>query len=179
MPTVHLPSDNLSAKALKAMSGDVKSYRLNDPLKWADFLQMPDDLRIAYIKQIREKFGAPTEAIACMLGVSRSTLKSEIIRLGIGTGTGKFDRHWRAEDFSLWAFGDVRELTKKHEAAPTHTAPIGLSFEPSLLPASGVVTYEGDARKALESLARLFGAEPVRISISWDKLPQRETEGAV
>lgn len=53
---VRLHSDNLSKKELKKMSGEAKTYNLGQPMKWAEFKSMPDDLKVEYIKQIRERF---------------------------------------------------------------------------------------------------------------------------
>lgn len=86
---VRLPSDNLTKKELREMSGEVKSYRLNEPMKWNEFKDMPDDLKIAYIKAIRTKYNvSDTKIFEEMLGVSQSFGKHEILRLGIGMGRG-------------------------------------------------------------------------------------------
>lgn len=177
--SVRLPSDNMTRKELKAMNGEVNSYKMNEPMKWAEFKAMPDDLKVAYIKALRERYRVPTIEIYAMLGGSKKLKMEEFKRLGLCEGKGKFERDWDKEGFYAWAHGETHEPEGASEEEETRTAPIGKLLEPTLLPASGVVTHEGDARKALESLARLFGDEPVRITISWDKMPQAETEAAV
>ena len=59
---VRLPSDNLSKKELMKMSGECKSFRLNDPMGRKEFMSMPDDLKIVYIQAIR-KDGTHTNLI--------------------------------------------------------------------------------------------------------------------
>lgn len=51
---VKFPSDYLTKKEIKAMSGEVKSYRLNEPMSWREFKAMPDDIKVTYIKLLRE-----------------------------------------------------------------------------------------------------------------------------
>lgn len=177
--SVRLPSDYMTRKELNAMSGEVNTYRLNEPMKWAEFSKLPDDLKVSYVKALRDRYKVPTIEIYKMFGGGQQAKKDEFKRLGLCSGKGVFTRDWDKDGFYTWAYGATPDNTPTFSQEETCIAPIEMLAEPSLLPASGVVTYEGDARKALESLARLFGAEPVRISISWDKLPQRETEGAV
>lgn len=98
---VRLPSDNLTRKELNAMNGEVKSYRLNDPMTWAEFKTMPDDLKITYIKLLREKFGVSDSKIAEMMGIGQNTMSKESRRLntalGWGGNGGKFDKDgWEA-----------------------------------------------------------------------------------
>lgn len=38
---VRLPHNNLTKKELEAMNGEVKSYRLNDPMTWREFSLLP------------------------------------------------------------------------------------------------------------------------------------------
>ena len=58
---VKFPSDYLTKKELKNMSGECKSYRMNSPMKWLEFRFMPRDLQIAYIKAIKEKYNPPAQ----------------------------------------------------------------------------------------------------------------------
>ena len=69
--TVRLPSDFMTRKEREAMNGEVKSYRLNDPMTWEEFKAMPDDIMTSYIKLIRERFGASDTAIANMMGTTQ------------------------------------------------------------------------------------------------------------
>lgn len=52
---VRFPSDNLTRKELNAMNGEVVSYKLNEPMTWAEFKALPDDIKKTYIKLLREK----------------------------------------------------------------------------------------------------------------------------
>ena len=53
---VKFPSDYKTKKELKAMNGDVKTYNLNKPMSWTEFKALPEDLKITYIKKLRNEF---------------------------------------------------------------------------------------------------------------------------
>jgi hypothetical protein len=117
---VRLPSDNLTKKELQKMNGEVKSYRLNDPMKWDEFKSMPDDLKITYIKLLRQKFNAPGNHIAKMMGINTCSYSQEISRLGISEGKncrGKCTK-WDKEGFFAWWHG-VDELPTPVPEEPT------------------------------------------------------------
>lgn len=63
-------SDNLTKKQRESLNGECKVYRMNAPMKWGDFVAMPVDLQIEYIKSLRKKFNVPDFEIASMLDVS-------------------------------------------------------------------------------------------------------------
>ena len=82
---VKFQSDFMSKKEIMAMNGEVKAYKLNDPMTWGEFKAMPDDLKIGYVKSLRERFSVSDAEIGRMMGVSRSSISSETKRLGIPT----------------------------------------------------------------------------------------------
>ncbi len=67
--SVKFPSDYMTKKELKAMNGEVKTYHLNDPMTWEEFKKLPDDIKIAYIKNLREKFEVPNKTLAESFGI--------------------------------------------------------------------------------------------------------------
>lgn len=89
------------------MNGECKSYRLNDPMDWKEFKSMPDDLKITYIKLLRQKFNVPGSHIAKMFGISDWTLSTENKRLGIREGAHSRGRctQWDKEGFYAWWHG--------------------------------------------------------------------------
>jgi len=89
------------------MNGECKAYRLNDPMGWKEFKSMPDDLKITYIKLLRQKFNAPGNHIAKMMGINTCSYSQEISRLGISEGKncrGKCTK-WDKEGFFAWWHG--------------------------------------------------------------------------
>ena len=102
---VKLPSDYLTKKELKNMSGECKSYRMNSPMKYQEFKAMPNDLQIAYIKAIKEKYhNPPIVAIAQMMGIERAHLSRHLKSLGFEKGE-RGARPWDKMGFAEWCFG--------------------------------------------------------------------------
>ena len=214
---VKLPSDYLTKKELKNMSGECRSYRMNSPMKWQEFKAMPKDLQIAYIKAIKEKYDPPIVAIAKMMGCERANLSRYLTSLGFEKGE-RGHHPWDKMGFAEWCFGvpkteenqsvqkEVKEEISAEEAeeildilgekqeeeqetVEEETAVekegrwaeipspglkvkvIDAAKEPApafAIPASGNMTYEGDALDILRSISRLLGGAKVALSVSWD-----------
>ena len=118
---VKFPSDSMSRKELNAMNGEVKSYRLNDPMSWEEFKSLPDDLKVDYIKALREKFCVPDKYVAEMFGISMGQLGLYLRDLKLEM-VHDIDI-WNKESFLAWMSGADSELVtenepKKYERAP-------------------------------------------------------------
>lgn len=113
---VKFPSDYLSAKELKAMNGECKSYRMNAPMSWEEFKSMPDDLKVVYIKSLREKYNVPDNKLAACWDIAPASFYKWIKCLGLqqGKGAGAAGRHWYKTDdcvrFNAWWFGVKEEF---------------------------------------------------------------------
>lgn len=110
---VKFPSDNLSKKELKAMSGECKSYRLNAPMSWDEYKSMPDDLKVGYIQSIRDRFGAPDKYVADMFGCSQGQLGLYLRDLKLEVNA-KVET-WEKESFLAWMTGADTTLVKENE----------------------------------------------------------------
>jgi hypothetical protein len=104
---VRLPHDNLTKKELEKMNGECKAYRLNSPMKWAEFKSLPDDLKVAYIKMLREKYNAPTKEITAMLGVSEFSYGEVMRKLGFADKPGL--RRKVTDEWFAWLAGKKME----------------------------------------------------------------------
>ena len=113
---VRLPSDNLTKKELEKMNGECKAYRLNSPMKWAEFKSLPDDLKVAYIKMLREKYNAPTKEITAMMGVSEFSYGEVMRKLGFADKPGL--RRKVTDEWFAWLAG------KKAEEPVEETEPV-------------------------------------------------------
>lgn len=114
---VKLPSDYMTKKELKSMNGECKSYRLNSPMSWEEFKSMPDDLKVVYIKALREKYNVPSTALAEMFGICGPTLSRYLKCLGLAEGKSSSisKRSWNKEAFLAWRNGvKVEETEKKY-----------------------------------------------------------------
>lgn len=113
---VKLPSDNMTKKELNAMNGECKSYNLRKPMSWEQFKAMPNDLQIAYIKWIREYFGAPDKWIgSALFGVSQKTISMYILdlKLNVGKNCGNGRKKWEKESFLAWCTGADAKASKE------------------------------------------------------------------
>lgn len=68
-----LPSDRLSAAEKRKLNGKVVSYHMRKPMKWNEFLEMPEDLQMEYIRSLVQSFDCTSKCIADMFGVRRET----------------------------------------------------------------------------------------------------------
>lgn len=115
---VRLPSDNLSKKELMKMSGECKSYRLNDPMAWKEFMSMPVDLRVTYIKLLRQKFNVPDKNLAEMFGVNKDYVYRTFKQLGLQRDVRTSHPKWDKEGFWAWANGVDKLPTPVPEEIP-------------------------------------------------------------
>lgn len=151
---VKFPSDNLSRKDLQAMNGEVKTYRLNDPMKWDEFKALPDDLKIVYIKALRKKFNVPFVYIGNMLGCSQWKISLEVTRLGLSEGKAAKGRSkkWDKEGWVAWCNGAPLPATDPVEETPAFSEEVEQAVESS---------FEEDAEKGLASLEDICEPVPV------------------
>lgn len=87
------------------MSGECKSYRLNDPMVWEEFKSMPDDIKITYIKLLRQKYNVPDAHIYKMMGTNVCSFSKEMNRLGLAVGKRSAATPWDKEGFYAWWHG--------------------------------------------------------------------------
>lgn len=196
---VRLPSDNLSKKELQKMNGECKSYRLNDPMGWKEFKSMPDDLKVAYINLLRQKFNVPGAQIAKMMGINTCSFSQEMTRLGIGTGKSSRGRstQWDKEGFLAWWHGvdalptPVPEETKAPEVYMEDDLPFEepdpIQAEESVTvktvpvtatPCNGSMQFKCPADQALNTLAQLLGNTNCAISVMWRVIEEGGAEDA-
>ena len=98
---VKFPSDYLSKKEKNKMNGEIKVYKMNEPITYAEFKKYPDDLKKQYVNNLREKFDVPDKAIAEMMGVNKNTLNRLLNMIG-ASGGRRGSRKADYEGFEKW-----------------------------------------------------------------------------
>ena len=73
-----LPSDGMSRKEWEEMNGDVKKYRLNEPMSWAQFKEMPLDLQQEYLNFLVSNFKVGAYILSNMFGIDARVIKKWI-----------------------------------------------------------------------------------------------------
>jgi hypothetical protein len=189
---VRLPSDNLSKKELQKMNGECKSYRLNEPMAWKEFKAMPDDIKVTYIKLLREKFDVPDCELYKMFGTDKDTLSRYFKKLNLRVPRKNVHREWKKDEWFAWVHGVEQLPTPVSEEMPDRLYsleeaeafieedihieepdPIPVdSFTPvqipvTAVPNNGSMNFTCPANQALNTLAQLLGETNVSISVMW------------
>lgn len=170
--TVKFPSDYMTKKELKAMSGECKTYKMNEAITWDEFKKMPDDLKIDYVKNLREKFSVPDKVLAEHMGVTRQTFCNYMRVLGISLGSksGGANKWWTGlKEFDEWWYGEKEEEqvpVEENDSEPdTSDQVIHTSF---LIPKSGQISFEGAVDDILRSVAAIIGSKNVELTVHWN-----------
>lgn len=194
---VMMPSDYMSEKERKSMNSEVKSFDLRQPMKWAEFCSMPDDLQREYILRLQKLYRAGDVAIGEMMGVSKTSILKRRGRLGI-EGVGRGERplpEWN----SFIKYGSPKRETsavkdlvpdeireklaqyeEKHPPAVVRKVdsdmPICDSFTPAepveaeqpVVPDTGDIRIRGTVATVGKALALLLGDGKMSFRISWE-----------
>lgn len=169
------------------MNGEVKSYRLNEPMSWKEFKEMPDDIKVNYVKLLRQKYNVPGKNIAEMMGCSTATFYNEINRLGISEGKNCRGRctPWDREGFFAWCNGvtvapkevaeeaveTVEESVEAVEHEKTESSDC-ICEKKKAIPSVGNMVFEGKVEEILTTVGLLLGGANVHINITWDVLDE-------
>lgn len=178
---VKFPSDYLSQKKLRALSGEVKSYRLNDPMNWAEFKAMPDDIKADYIRALRERFNVSDSHIADMFGCHKVTLCNYLKTIGCPSGPhrGKYtqwdDAGWFAWVNGISLTGSAQQAEEAPASEPVQEVQTLPACAEKAIPRSGRLDFEGPADTALNTISALLGGASVNVTITWEVCPE---EGA-
>ena len=175
----------MSNKELAKMNGELKAYRLNDPMTWAEFKALPDDIKKMYIKGIRERFNPFDNALAQMMGIHYTSLSVELKRLGLNQGQNGERKKWDEEGFKAWVSGEkaveiteeevteVTEVTEETEAVEEQKAEN--TEKKKAVPMQGSLKFEGKSEDILEALASVFCGADIRITVIWETKDGVET----
>ena len=181
--SVKFPSDYMTKKELKAMNGEVKSYRLNEPMTWKEFKKLPNDIKAMYIKSIREKYDIPDKYLAEVMGVASATFCKTMKCLGcaIGNRVGLSGNAWKKSEqglefYNWWnkenttenapKIDDVREINgETYDMYAKCTISSDLSRY--AMPKSGSLHFECSADDAINVIHGILQNNKVSLNIQW------------
>lgn len=188
---IRFPSDFMTKKERDAMNGEVKSYKLNDPMSWAEFKVMPDDIKVAYITALRKKYNVSDTKLAEMFGKHQTMVSAEMRRLGVSCGKRGAKTVWDKDGWYAWVNGvkmeakeeagevpvieenlekcdeEVLEPVEKCDvAAESHSEKCEQAVE-RIIPCRGSMTMKGRADDALETVKRVLGDADMTITVYW------------
>ncbi len=171
---VKFPSDYKTRKELKAMNGDVVSYRMNEPMSWDEFVKMPVDLQRKYIEHLREKFNVPDQYIAEMLGKERSVFVDHLFRLKMSADKWTESTPWDSEGFAAWRLGIEKSESEPAAEETKLEQPIDILDRPMKWGAFKSLTKEQQIEyiKRLmdkydvpgKALGEMFGVHPTNVT---------------
>lgn len=157
------------------MNGEVKSYRMNSPMTYGEFKELPDDLKVMYIKTLRAKYHVPNNVLAEAMKADYLTLCRLLRSLGLGVGkaAGGESKKWHGTLYSLefmkWWYGpdgkpsiDISEEAKEEVMEEPREG-----RDEACMPTSGQLDFCGKATDILDSIGAILGNKNVRLHVAW------------
>jgi len=172
--SVKFPSDYMTKKELKNMNGEVKSYRMNEPMTWKEFNKLSDDLKIVYIRSIREKYNVPNNVLAKAMGIASPTFSTLTRELGLALGknAGAAGRKWASSEeankfYEWWGIDIHKEDNKmtKNEVVSMSIMDCNVIHD---IPKNGNLVFECNADAALNTLKNILCNAKVCLNVTWD-----------
>lgn len=174
---VRFPDDNLTRKEKAALSKDLGTYKLGEPVYWKEFKTWPEKFQKEYFAKLDEKFNVGSEAIGKMMGVSEPTIR--ILRKNLEIprprGGNAIANARRVKEFENWVRTfrgvDISETpyeTKKVVERPSQTEKFNLRYSYQGVEKEPLPTYEdvaekmGDSKDETEPNGQLF-ADPAEV----------------
>lgn len=134
---------------------------LNRPLTWDEFKALPDDIKVIYIKELRQMFNVPNTALANMFGISAPVVTRYFKCLGLaeGSGAGSHKRDWDKDGFMAWC--GVVEVQPEQAGTTNQTTECAT-------PVSGEMTFEGNIHDIVRTIAMILAGKEVRLKAEWE-----------
>lgn len=116
-----LPSDHMTKKQLKGLSGECMTYNLSKPMKWEEFKYMPKDLQKQYLKKLHDDYCADTRCAAEMFGIARGSLLQWMNRHDISGAfppSGGKRPEWKEAKWQAFLRGETAQQPEAQEQQP-------------------------------------------------------------
>ena len=164
------------------MNGECKSYRLNEPMMWEEFKQLPDDIKTMYIKGIREKYDVPDKYLAEAMGVASPTFCRWMkclgctlgVRMGLKGDAWKeseqgiaFYKWWRKEKMAENML-NINDITVKVDNTPV----VSSDVPQYAMPKSGSLHFECPAEDALNMIRSILQNNKVCLDVQWSLMKE-------
>lgn len=98
-----LPSDHMTPTEWKRRNGPVNTYKLDAPMSWDTFREMPIDLQITYLRNLQELYRANDKMLADMFHVHFSHIAKYRAALGVHAIGGKVMGEAKERRDAMWA----------------------------------------------------------------------------
>lgn len=180
--SIKFPSDYMTKKELKQMNGECKSYRLNEPMMWEEFKQLPDDIKTMYIKGIREKYDVPDKYLAEAMRVASPTFCRWMkclgctlgVRMGLKGDAWKeseqgiaFYKWWRKEKMAENML-KIDDITVKADSMLV----VSSDLPQYAMPKSGSLHFECPADDAINMIHSILQNNKVCLDVQWSLMKE-------
>lgn len=157
--TVRMPSDTLTRKERQALSGEVQTYRLGEPMTWQEFTGMPVELQEEYVRKLDERFNVGCRWLGMMFGVTDVTVSTWRRKHGMASKRNVPTKE-QIEAYRAW-------IAQAREPAPVETPAEPEQPQESQDAASVdvLVAQHNDVAETLSELLRRLTGTGARITI--------------
>lgn len=115
---VSLPHDNMTPAQWRKKNGVVSTYDLKAPMTWAQFKELPNDLKREYITYLQTEFSASGAAIAKCFGITQPYLKAHMDKSGVSVAFPKGRMKSESVDRLNAFFGEPEEQVEEQPVRP-------------------------------------------------------------
>lgn len=147
----NLSSDYLTEKQWKERCGAVMAFQINKPMKWAEFNQLPKDLKEEYMNKLIDKYSANARGLADMFGVSVATIFRVVKKdnLNVKFLKGRHPSGEKQEAFTRFINGedDLDEIAVTNLVPEQECVPIAAENEACESDESVVINTQADDRE--------------------------------
>lgn len=176
--------ESLTNKEINKLNGKVFTYTMNKPMNWKEFRVMPDDLKIRYIRFLRNEFKATDPKIYEMFKVSYSTWWAESKRLGIAKEKKSSSKEFKDKDWNKWllqekendsnnSVGLEDELSDEQIEIAKEEVKVHENNEDEVKNKNYVITgsliINGNIDYLYKIMKNIVGDEELEIEIKWNK----------
>lgn len=165
-----LPSDHLTPAQRKKLNGPVCTYSLNQPMKWQQFKDMPEDLQEEYIRNLRERYTVSQTELGRMFGVSTRTVVKHIAKRGYSNlFTSKrmnSDERFAWRQFCTGVAGTEDTQPEELTAEPEQEEVPVVGYLDAVLQ-SGALQLQGDGECISAAIAQLLAGREAEVSIAF------------
>ncbi len=174
----YLPSDHMTQAQWKKKNGEVVSVNLSQPMNWAAFSGMANDLKEEYITKCIADFGCGLSDFSRMFGVHAITVKRHFQKAGINTDCFHSGKRMTKEQrcaFDKW-LGMEEEKPISVEEQAVQPQPV-VDHADAMNSCTRIsMTFDGllDYVAILKAVYQFAGDQPVCMNITIDKRVNHE-----
>lgn len=161
----HMSCDYLTPKQLKELNGEVHTYQMNRPVRWAEFKEYPAEFQKEYLDAIIEKYNVNYTTLSKMWGIGVSSIKRLIEKNNLGI-TFTVGHSMTGDQRKAWKQFLSQEQDASDEPVDNNPAPTDDEQEETPVPTMMTrfsLSFQGriDPASIANSLTQMLGKDAV------------------